>query len=199
MLLILLCCVICDKNELTQSMSQEAVNDIAITNKGVISSIKNYVKNLVENVQVPAAKAKKPYSSSIYSTEAKSTTDDINKNIDSEKIINGHLGDNLDYSLNIDSGKLIISGSGNMIDLGYFDKGHWGEYTELIKSVEIKEGVTSIGACAFLNCVNITSVSIPASVTSIGKGAFINIGMLSSINIPNSVKSIGEYSFENSG
>ena len=71
MLLILLCCVICDKNELTQSMSQEAVNDIAITNKGVISSIKKYVKNLVENVQVSAAKAKKPYSSSIYSTEAK--------------------------------------------------------------------------------------------------------------------------------
>ena len=60
MLFILLCCVICDKNELTQSMSQEAVNGFAITNKGVISSIKNYVKNLVENVQVPAAKAKKP-------------------------------------------------------------------------------------------------------------------------------------------
>ena len=59
MLLIFLCYVICDKNELTQSMSQEAVNDIAITNKGVISSIKNYVKNLVGNVQVPAAKAKK--------------------------------------------------------------------------------------------------------------------------------------------
>ena len=75
---------------------------------------------------MPAAKAKKPYSSSIYSTEAKSTTDDINKNTDSDEIINGHLGDNLDYSLNIDSGKLIISGSGNMIDLGYFDKGHWG-------------------------------------------------------------------------
>ena len=59
MLLILLCCVLCDKNELTQSMSQEAVNYFAITNKGVISSIKNYVKNLVENVQVPGAKAKK--------------------------------------------------------------------------------------------------------------------------------------------
>ena len=45
MLLIFLCYVICDKNELTQSMSQEAVNDIAITNKGVISPIKIFVKN----------------------------------------------------------------------------------------------------------------------------------------------------------
>ena len=147
MLLILLCCVLCDKNELTQSMSQEAVNDIAITNKGVISSIKNYVKNLVENVQVPAAKAKNTYSSSIYSTEAKSTTDDINENTDSNKIITGTCGDNVNFKLNKDTKELFIHGSGNMIDLGYFDKGHWGEYTELIKSVEIKEGVTSIGAC----------------------------------------------------
>ena len=98
MLFVLLYCVLCDKNELTQSMSQEAVNDIAITNKGVISSIKNYVKNLVENVQVPAAKAKKTYSSSIYSTEAKSTTDNINKHIDSDKIITGYCGVNVKFS-----------------------------------------------------------------------------------------------------
>ena len=158
MLLILLCCVLCDKNELTQSMSQEAVNDIAITNKGVISSIKNYVKNLVGNVQVPAAKAKKTYSFSSYSTEAKSTTDDINKNTDSDEIINGHLGDNLDYSLNISSGKLVISGSGDMIGLQPYEEGScWGEYIKCIKSVEIKDGVTSIGNFAFDNCVNIAS------------------------------------------
>ena len=52
MLLILLCCVICEKNELTQSTVQEEVNDVTITNKGVINSVKNYVKNLVESVQV---------------------------------------------------------------------------------------------------------------------------------------------------
>ena len=67
-------------------MSQETMNEADITNKGVISSLKNYVKNLVENVQVPAAKTKantktrsKPYSSSIYSFAAKSTTNDINE------------------------------------------------------------------------------------------------------------------------
>ena len=122
MLLILLCCVICDKNELTQSMSQEAVNGFAITNKGVISSIKNYVKNLVENVQVPAEKAKNPYSSSIYSTEAKLTTDDITERTDSNNIITGTCGDNVNFKLNKDTGELFIYGSGKMIDLGLFDK-----------------------------------------------------------------------------
>ena len=164
MLLILLCCVLCDKNELTQ----EAVNDIAITNKGVISSIKNYVKNLVENVQVSAAKAKNPYSSSIYSIEAKSTTDDINKNTDSNKIITGTCGVNVNYLYNEDTGKLVISGSGDMNDFWGSEIGPWGEYKDYIKTVEIKDGVTSIGVYAFSNCVNITSVSIPASVTSIG-------------------------------
>ena len=76
-------------------MSQETMNEADITNKGVISSLKNYVKNLVENVQVPAAKTKantktrsKPYSSSIYSFAAKSTTNDINENTDSYEICN---------------------------------------------------------------------------------------------------------------
>ena len=164
MLFILLCCVIYDKNELTQSMSQKAVNDIAITNKWVISSI----KNLVENVQVPAAKAKNPYSSSIYSTEAKLTTDDINENTDSNKIITGTCGVNVNYLYNEDTGKLVISGSGDMNDFWGSEIGPWGEYKDYIKTVEIKDGVTSIGVYAFSNCVNITSVSIPASVTSIG-------------------------------
>ena len=96
MLFILLCCILCDKNELTQSMPQEAVNDFAITNKGVISSIKNYVKNSVGNVEVPAAKAKNPYSSSSYSFAAKSTT---NEHTGSEEINNGKCGNNVDFSL----------------------------------------------------------------------------------------------------
>ena len=119
MLLVLLCCILCDKNELTQSMSQEVVNDVAITNKGAISSIKKYVKNLVENVQVPAAKAKKTYSSSIYSTEAKLTTDDITERTDSNNIITGTCGDNVNFSLYAD-GELFIYGKGNMDDMFFF-------------------------------------------------------------------------------
>ena len=144
MLLILLCCVLCDKNELTQLMSQEAVNDIAITNKGVISSIKNYVKNLVENVQVPAAKAKNPYSSSIYSIEAKSTTDDINENTDSDEIITGTCGDNVNFKLNKDTGELFIYGSGKMIDLIYSDKSPWNDFKNDIYTVVINDSVDNL-------------------------------------------------------
>ena len=138
-------------------MSQEAVNDIAITNKGVISSIKNYVKNLVENVQVPAAKAKNPYSSSIYSTEAKSTTDDINENTGSNKIITGTCGDNVNFKLNKDTKELFIYGSGKMIDLEEWDESPWNDYKNDIYTVVIRNGVTSIGNRAFNDCFMVKS------------------------------------------
>ena len=138
MLLILLCCVLCDKNELTQSMSQEAVNDIAITNKGVISSIKKYVKNLVENVQVPAAKAKAKTQSKPYSSSIESTANDINEHTDSEEIASGKCGDNVNFSLYSD-GELFIYGSGNMKGQLSYNGSPWYNRRNDIKSVVIKK------------------------------------------------------------
>ena len=48
----------------------------------------------------------------------------------------------------------------------------WADYIKNITSVEIKSGVTSIGANAFAGCTNLTSVTIPSSVTTIVKFAF---------------------------
>ncbi len=43
---------------------------------------------------------------------------------------------------------------------------------ETIKSVVISDGVTSIGALAFMNCISLEKVVIPATVTNIGAQAF---------------------------
>ena len=75
----------------------------------------------------------------------------------------GKLGDNLSWSLNT-SGVLTISGSGQMITWNNSISQPWYDYREDIKSVVIKEGVTSISAYAFHQCTNLTTVSIPASV-----------------------------------
>ena len=84
-----------------------------------------------------------------------------------------------------------------MIDLQFYDEGYWGEYSKYIKSVEIKDGVTSIGAGAFNKCVNITSVSIPASVTSIGQGAFYCCYELMYVKLPDGITEINDYTFRN--
>ena len=60
----------------------------------------------------------------------------------------------------------------------------------------IPNSVTSIGACAFLECNSLTSIIIPDSVTSIGEWAFYGCKSLTSINISNNVISIGSNAFE---
>ena len=73
----------------------------------------------------------------------------------------------------------------------------WSRYTVSteVTSVNIPNGVTSIGDYAFDDCVNLASITIPDSVTSIGKSAFDGCTDLASITIPNSVTSIGDYAF----
>ena len=68
-------------------------------------------------------------------------------------------------------------------------------YVDLLTSIEIPDGITSIGYEAFIGCQYLTSVSIGNSVTSIGESAFNGCENLSSITIPNSVTSIGENAF----
>ena len=41
-----------------------------------------------------------------------------------------------------------------------------------LTSITIPEGVTTIGACAFINCSNLTAITIPGTVTEIGERAF---------------------------
>jgi len=55
----------------------------------------------------------------------------------------------------------------------------------------------TIGAGAFLACINLTSFVIPASVTTIGDQAFSICTSLTSINIPSSVTSINQSAFNN--
>ena len=64
-----------------------------------------------------------------------------------------------------------------------------------IKSVDIKNGVTSIGDCAFGFCSSLASVTISDSVTSIGNSAFKFCLSLASVTIPDSVTSIGSDAF----
>ena len=86
--------------------------------------------------------------------------------------------------------KLIING-GERINDGVFKD------CSSLSSVEISNGITSIGYRAFSNCSHLTSIIIPSSVTSIEGEAFSNCSHLTSIIIPSSVTSIEGEAFSN--
>ena len=108
----------------------------------------------------------------------------------------GANGDNVKYSLNTETGVLKITGIGEMGDYNFNSSSDfyvpWYNERTYIKTVEISEGVTSIGTTAFFGCSSLTSITIPNSVTSIKGGAFTNCSSLASVTIPNSVTSIGD-------
>ena len=104
----------------------------------------------------------------------------------------GSQGDNLTWTLI--NGLLTISGTGEMREY-FHSSAPWCDYRNLIYSVSVQEGVTSIGEYAFYDCTSLTSVAISEGVTSIGQYAFNNCTSLTSVIIPVSVTAINLNTF----
>lgn len=111
-------------------------------------------------------------------------------------VASGTCGENLTWELTSD-GALTISGTGEMYDYNYPDETPWSGTVShwSVKQVTIVEGVTSIGAGAFNNCLALSDVVIPTSVRKIGGSAFLNCNKLTSITIPDGVTSIEPLTF----
>ncbi len=99
--------------------------------------------------------------------------------------------DSLTWTLD-STGLLTISGSGVM---GRCWPQPWEAYRETITAVVLEDGVTNIGAYAFLGCTALKSVSIPDTVTAIGESAFCQCEALPSVTLPDSVTSLGRSVF----
>ncbi len=86
------------------------------------------------------------------------------------------------WSLN-EEGVLAITGQGTMQTWETEEEVPWNSMRQEITKIEIADGVSSIGAYAFSNCINVTETEIPESVQEIGEYAFFNCSGLSTLTI----------------
>ena len=103
----------------------------------------------------------------------------------------GTCGDNLTWSLDFETGVLNITGTGEMRFDDYLFYGSeivpsppWDIYYQIIKTVNIAEGVTNIENGAFIGN-SLTEITIPNSVTQIGIYAFDSCKILKIYNYSN--------------
>lgn len=106
----------------------------------------------------------------------------------------GSCGFDLTWALD-DNGKLTISGTGDMRHWGGYGDVPWDWLRSEITSIEVAEGVTSIGNYAFYDCYNLIHVDLPSSLTSIGEWAFVSCSGLNRIKLPEGLKRIGSCAF----
>lgn len=89
-------------------------------------------------------------------------------------------------------GRLIIQGSGyipNSIT------GDWNKYKTQIISLDIQDGITSIGNQAFANCTKLQKVTLPSGLSTIGQSVFQNCTALKQIDLPAGMDNIGYNTF----
>lgn len=100
-----------------------------------------------------------------------------------------------DLTWNLDEiGILTISGTGDMYNYSE-EPAPWSEYSDIITSITIDYGVTSIGTSAFTGCSNVQQINIPDSVEHIDPYAFSFCKGLHTVKLPASLTLISEELF----
>ncbi|MDO4300854.1 MAG: leucine-rich repeat domain-containing protein [Clostridia bacterium] len=107
--------------------------------------------------------------------------------------ITGQCGDNLTYTLSADRTTLVISGTGDMYNYTSKSPSPWNNYKSSITTLELNDGITSIGNYAFYGCKKLADSVIPNSVETIGSYSFANCGSWAILG--NSVKTIKDSAF----
>ena len=110
-------------------------------------------------------------------------------------IAQGSAGADISWALD-DNGALYIEGSGDMDGYTEKDPAPWFDKRFSVRSLEISEGVTSVGNYAFFGLPALESVTLTDTITSIDYAAFSGATSLKSIELPASLNEVGGCAFE---
>jgi len=109
----------------------------------------------------------------------------------------GGIGDGITITgYNGNGGEVVIPEALGKTKVVAIERAAFSHY-DVITSVIIPGGMTSIGEEAFYHCDGLTNIKIPDGVTFIDKCAFEHCSKLTSITLPKGITSISSYTFTN--
>lgn len=109
-------------------------------------------------------------------------------------MLQGQCGDRLYWSLEEDSGRLTISGSGPMWDYTRcWEDGPVPTWRGQGLELRLEEGITSIGRAAFEGCF-VEELTLPSTIKAIGEAAFDECG-ITQLSLNEGLEVIGEIAF----
>lgn len=147
-------------------------------------------------VPVEAEAETEPEETTLYVEETMAKEIVSSDAVNDTAVLSGSCGKNVTWSL--EDRVLTIRGTGAMTD--YRDdsdenRAPWYTFREGITSVNIENGVSTIGTCAFYGCTALRSVTIPDSIIYIYSYSFYGCTTLTDITIPDNVYWIGDNVF----
>ena len=99
----------------------------------------------------------------------------------------GTFGSSVTWTIDLETGVLVIEGSGCIETYDTAEDIPWLEdtYRTAVTEVRISDGITGIGEGIFLQCTALAAVDIPESVARIGTDAFGGCTALTALFLPN--------------
>ena len=95
-----------------------------------------------------------------------------------------------------ENGILTIQGVGAMEDYTDPEQVPWNTFIQKIKTVVIRDGITTVGDYAFAGGSNLQEVSLPGSVEIVGVFSFKGCTVLKEIVIPEGVRVLASKAFD---
>ncbi len=115
----------------------------------------------------------------------------------SAETYSGTCGENVVWTLDTESGEIVISGNGDMLDFASCSDAPWYKHRTHIKKVTVANGVTSVGDYAFdWVYKNLSEVVLADSVKTVNYGAFSYLTSLTTVDLGEGIETVGYYAFQ---
>lgn len=105
----------------------------------------------------------------------------------------GSCGESASWTLK--NGTLTVSGTGEMYTYDSVSRPEWENAKDVIRSIVIEDGITSVGNMAFMNYPSVAGLKLPNSLETIGSNAFTGCDQLAKVEWGTGLKEVGIAAF----